>query len=96
MTIDILISVSLLGIIWVASQIFTVKKAMKPEEGASLIGKTGEVLTKNPFEEEYTLRLIDSNGNKIELSGVRSKSNLISPGQSVTIIGYVNGKYYID
>ena len=71
------------------------KKEIIPETGETLIGKTGEVYTKNPYTGEYTL-IVEVNGAKREVFGVRSKSNEILPGQSTVIREYIDGKYYID
>ena len=88
----VLVMIILWATYWGLSKL---KKELVPEIGESLVGKTGEVYTKNPYTGEYTL-LVTINGAKREIYGVRSKSNEQLPGQSVIIREYVDGKYYID
>lgn len=78
---------------WAVSKL---KKEIVPELGKDLIGKAGEIYTKNPYTREYSV-LIESNGALKEISGVRSKGDTeIIAGHHVIIRDYIDGKYYID
>lgn len=72
------------------------KKEIVPEVGEALIGKTGEIYSKNPSTGEYTI-LIESNGALREFTGVRSMADtLLLPGQHIVIKDFIDGKYYIN
>lgn len=77
---------------WGASKL---KKEIIPEIGETLVGRTCEIYTKNPYTGEYTV-LVESNGAQKEISGVRTKGDFeLVAGQRAIIKEYIDGKYYI-
>lgn len=71
------------------------KKEIVLESGESLIGRTGQVYTRDQNNGEYTI-LITRNGSRKELHSVISDGENPETGQTVVIKDYKDGKYFIN
>lgn len=69
------------------------KKELVLESGESLIGRTGQVYTRDQNNGEYTI-LITRNGSRKELHSVISEGENLETGQTVVIKDYKDGKYF--